>query len=192
MKKFLLLSVAAIVMVATANAQTNETQIKNDLQKLDQQEKDIKTEVKENKKELRKLEGKDVNVEARNNFYRDFGNIPATWKTDVYYDEATFTKDGQIMIAYYDYDGNLVGTTQHKNFSDLPANAQNYINKKYSGYNKGDVIFFDDNELNETDMVLYGLQFQDADNYFVPLKKDNHTIILQVNMSGDIFFFKQL
>jgi hypothetical protein len=172
MKKFLLLSATAIfTIVGTVNAQTNETQVKNDFKKLDQQEKDSRMEKKENKKELREQKGKAVNEQARQGFYRDFGNISTAWTMNVYYDKANFTKYGQTMIAYYDYDGNLVGTTMDKNFSDLPANAQNYINKKYSLYSKEDVIFFDNNELNATDMVLGDNQFDDADNYFVDLKK---------------------
>ena len=53
-------------------------------------------------------------------------------------------------------------------------------------------MFFDDNEWNETDMILYGNQFADADNYFVELKKDNKEIILQVNPIGNVSILKQL
>ena len=38
-------------------------------------------------------------------------------------------------------------------------------------------------------MMLYGQQFADADNYFVELSKDNKKIVLQVNMSGEVFYF---
>ena len=96
------------------------------------------------------------------------------------------------MSAYYDIDANLIGTTMDKTFDDLPAKAQKYINSKYGSYSKSGVIFFDDNEFNETDMVLYNQPFEDADNYFVELQKDNKEIILRVNMNGDVSFFKQL
>lgn len=134
-----------------------------------------------------------MSYRAKQAFYSDFGNIPVTeWERTVNYDRATFTKDGQVMKAFYDADAKLVGTISDKTFEDLPANAQKYINEKYKDYSKGSVILFDDNEVNETDMIMYGQQFEDADNYFVEMKKDNKTIILQANMEGDVTFFKQL
>jgi hypothetical protein len=86
----------------------------------------------------------------------------------------------------------LVGTTSPKTFTDIPVTAQKYINAKYRGYSKTNVLFFDDNELNDTNMILYGDQFDDADNYFVELRKNNKEIILQVSMNGEVSFFKQL
>jgi len=192
MKKLLVLSVAVIV-VATVNAQTEIASIKKEEADLKGQEAVIKKEEREVRKQLRKLEGKEVAYQSRQAFIEDFGNIPVTrWERIANYDKATFTKDGEVMAAYYDYDSKLVGTTSHKTFADVPAAARKYINAKYPGYRKTDVIFFDDNELNETDMVLYGQQFDDADNYFVSLKKDNKEIILEVNMRGSVSFFKQL
>jgi len=41
-------------------------------------------------------------------------------------------------------------------------------------------------------MILYEQLFQDEDNYFVELKKENKEIILEVNMNGDVSLFKQL
>ena len=41
-------------------------------------------------------------------------------------------------------------------------------------------------------MNLFDLQFDDADNYFVELEKDNKKIVVQVNMSGDVSYFKRL
>jgi len=41
-------------------------------------------------------------------------------------------------------------------------------------------------------MILYGIQFEDADNYFVELSKGTKKIVLQVNTDGVVFFFKQL
>lgn len=184
MKKLLILP-AAILMAVAVNAQT-ETSLKSDIQS----EKKIK---KEDRKELRKLEGNDVSYRSKQAFLSDFGDIAgATWKRTATFDEATFTKDGVTQTAYYDYDAKLVGTTTRKTFGDLPANAQKYIDKKYAGYTKGRVIFFDDNEFNETDMILYGNQFDDADNYFIELAKGTEKIILDVNTAGDVNLFKRM
>ncbi len=143
---------------------------------------------------LKKLEGKQINVVAKNNFVSQFGNIPnVKWERSANFDEAVFMKDGKEMKAFYDYEGKLVGTTTHVNFADIPASAQKEIKAKYKDYTiVPQVVFFDDNEVNDTDMMLYGVQFEDADNYFVELTKGTKKIILQVNTEGQVFFFKEL
>lgn len=184
MKKLLILP-TAILMAAAVHAQT-EASLKSAIQS----EKKVK---KDDRKELRKLEGKDVSYRSTQAFFADFGNLPrATWKRTPTFDEVTFTKDGVTQTAYYDYDAKLVGTTTRKTFSDLPANAQKYIGRKYAGYTRGPVIFFDDNELNETDMILYGNQFDDADNYFIELSRGTEKIILNIDTAGDVSFFRKM
>lgn len=191
MKKLFLLPMALTIVAAVhaqdiAAVKKNETTLKHE-------KKVIKKEEKEKRKELRKLEGKEVSAQAKQAFYSDFGNIPVKkWERTINYDEAVFTKDGHQMTAYYDAGAQLVGTTQIKAFMDIPATAQKYITKKYPGYTPVAVTLFDDNEHNDTDMMLYGSQFEDADNYFVELKKGNENIVVQVNMSGDVMFFKKI
>ena len=41
-------------------------------------------------------------------------------------------------------------------------------------------------------MVMYGIQFDDSDNYFVELTKGTGKIVLRVNPGGTVFFFKKL
>ena len=193
MKKLLFLSAATFILVAAVHAQTSVDLVKNEIKSNKKQESAMKKEEREERKELKKLEGKVVSDQSKEAFYGDFGKIPVSkWGRTAYYDEATFIKDGEVMTAYYDSDSKLVGTTSQKTFADIPAAAQKSIDAKYKGYSKAAVVFFDDNEWNETDMILYGSQFADADNYFVELKKDNKKIILQVNMLGNVSLFKQL
>jgi len=66
------------------------------------------------------------------------------------------------------------------------------IDKSYKDYNIGAVIMFDDNEENATNMNLYGTQFDDKDNYFVEISKGGKQSVLQVNMAGEVMFFRQL
>jgi len=152
-----------------------------------------KKELKSERKALRKLEGSYVSQFAKNNFYTDFGNIPnVQWRRDLNFDVASFSENGQKMEAFYDSDANLVGTTTIKTFADLPANAQSEIKSKYKDYSIGQVLFFDDNEWNETDMILYGSQFNDADNYFVELSKGNDKIVVRVDVPGYVYYFTKL
>ena len=130
---------------------------------------------------------------AKENFVTDFGNIPeVSWNRSNYFDEAMFVKNGKVMTAYYDFGGKLVGTTEPSTFNDIPVNAQNGIHFKYKDYSICPVIFFDDNELNETDMMIYSKQFKNADNYFVELTKGNRKIMLRVDTSGFANFFRDL
>lgn len=161
-----------------------------------QAQKTGKAQPKEIKKErvaLKKLEGNTVSQAAKNSFNADIGNLPnVQWRRIDTFDEATFIKDGKEMKAFYDPLGKLVGTTTHVTFADLPAKGQQEIKAKYKDYTIGPVIYFDDNEFNDSDMMLYGVQFEDEDNYFVELAKGADKIVLQVNPRGELFFYKQL
>jgi hypothetical protein len=193
MKKIVILSAATFITAATVNAQSDTASVKKDKAALEQQESVIKNEIKAETKVVKKLKGNEVSYRSKEAFIGDFGNIPVKrWKRTENFDKVTFAKDGKIMNAFYDFDAKLVGTTQYKTFAEIPANAQKFINTKYNDYSKEGVILFDDNELNTTDMFLYGTQFDDADNYFIELKKGNKEIILQVNMNGEVKFYKQL
>ncbi|CAN5501875.1 hypothetical protein BH11BAC3_BH11BAC3_28770 [soil metagenome] len=191
MKQLFMLT-AIIIFTVTANAQTDIASLKSNEANLKHQETLIKKEKKKDSKELKKLEGKQVSYKAKETFYKDFGNLPAKWTRTLNFDEASFKKDGKMMRAFYDMNADLVGTLTDASFKDLPKHAQQVINKKYTNYSKSAVLLFDDNELNDTDMLLYDQQFDDADNYFVELKKNDTVFVVKVNMQGDVSFFKEL
>lgn len=154
------------------------------------QKRDGKKEVR---KKLTKLEGNEVNSEAKQSFIHDFGNLPVSkWERLDYYDEATFTKKGEVLSAFYDGHAKLVGTTVAKLFTDIPAIAQNYITEKYKKYSIDSVLFYDDNELNDTNLVLFGLQFDNANSYFVVLKKKQKKIVVQVDNYGNVSYYNKL
>jgi hypothetical protein len=179
MKKSIVMSTALLVFVTLGSIQINAQKTKND--------------PKTDRVPLKKMEGTKVSEQAKAHFIADFGNIPdVQWKRSVNFDEAVFTKNGKQMTAWYDFGENLVGTTAKVSFADVPANGREAIKAKYKDYTAETVIYFDDNEVNETDMILYNQQFDDADNYFVELVKVNSKIVVRVNTRGEIFFFKQL
>jgi hypothetical protein len=192
-KKLFIFSAAGIIIAASVNAQTNIETLSSDVPLVNKNETSNKKEKKEERKELRKLKGQEVTYQSREAFYKDFGDVPVSKaERTTNFDKFTFTKNGLEMTAYYDIESNLVGTVSPKAFSDLPASAQKLIQEKYKDYTAGSVIFFDDNELNETDMILFGTQFDDADNYFVELKKENKNIIVQVTMNGTVEYFSAM
>ena len=190
MKKLLILTTAALITTAAVTAQTSDAVVKSDIRNSKKQEHAIK---KEDRKALRILKGTEVSYQAKAHFATDFNGIAATkWVRSTNFDEATFVKHGKTMTAYYDEQANLVGTTSDKAFTDIPVKAQQYIKKKYAGYKVNGVVFYDDNEANETDMVLYNQQFDDEDSYMVELQNAKETIVLHVNMGGDVGFFTKV
>lgn len=106
--------------------------------------------------------------------------------------EISFYQNNILYRAYYDMDNSLIGTITDKQVSDLPEAALKAIGKNHPGYTITKVIFFADNEANDTDMLLYGRQFADADNYFAELVKNGKTIVLQIAKDGSVLFFKSL
>lgn len=157
--------------------------------------KEIRKEKHAEKKSLRALKGRDVSYESKQHFGRDFGNISdVVWQRTTYFDQAAFTsKDGRPTTAFYDEQSNLVGTTTPARFSDLPPVAQREIEKHYKSYANAIVILFDDNEFNQTNMFVYGEEFEDEDNYFVELKDDhNKRIVLRVTPEGEVTYFADI
>jgi len=193
MKKQIILCAVTFFIAAASSAQTNEMLVKNDIQKDRFNESEIKNSIHHDKKELRKIESKNVSYLSKAQFKLDFGNIPVdAWERVNNFDEATFIKDGEVTSAFYDDRSQLVGTTTEKTFSDLPHKAQEWINKKYKGYSIADVFFFDDNEFNESDMLVYNTPFNGKDSYFVEVKKDNKAVILRVDKDGEVSYFLRL
>jgi hypothetical protein len=185
MKKLVVLSFSVLFALILNQSQAQESG--------KEQANSTKKEVKSERKALRKLEGNSISEIAKSSFYKDFGNLPGVqWKREMNFDVASFSEKGQKKEAFYDYDANLVGTTMVKTFADLPANAQKEIKTRYKDYSVGKIIFFDDNEWNETDMIMYGSQFNDADNYFVELSKGNEKIVVRVDIPGFVYNFTKL
>ena len=159
--------------------------------------KETRIERKKTRMELRRERraenDNEVSYLTRNQFAIDFPDAKNVQfvKTENF-DEVAFVSGKEQLRAYYDYKSKLVGTTQKKSFADLPENAQKEILKKYADYSVDNVIKFDDNESNETDMIMFGTTLGDADNYFVELKNDSKAIVVKVDLSGEVSFFKDM
>jgi hypothetical protein len=145
------------------------------------------------KRDLSEFELKNFSNQTRANFYSDFGYIPITnWEITDQFDKISFMKNNILYTAYYDSNSELVGTISIASVSDLPAHALQDISKKYNGYTVGNIVFYDDNESNQTDMMYYRQQFDTEDKYFVELQNDKEKIVVQVNTVGDVSFFRTL
>lgn len=132
------------------------------------------------------------NYTTEQHFQTDFPNATGISWRKAGFEEAIFTLEGKEMKAFYDYNHDLIGTTTTVDYNTLPIAARKYIEKHFSDYTPQQVILFDDNEYNTSDMILYGNAFDDADNYFIELSNNNKTIVLQSNMEGMVTYFKDI
>jgi hypothetical protein len=188
MKK-IFLAAGFILAAATGSFAFNKTDRK--------ERKEARIERKEARKGQhidRRAENRDaVSNLTKSNFVVDFKDPQNVhFERTKYFDEVSFMSGNKQLKAYYDVDNQLVGTTQEKSFADLPGNAQNEITKKYADYTVARVIQFDDNDINNTDMILYGVSFEDANNYFAELKNESKAIVLKIDKAGDVTFFSNM
>ena len=189
---------AFILSCSTVNisrAQAPEFSYSGEKKELRQEKKQIATEEKSARREETTARHSEVNNMTRQQFRLDF---PQAQNPSYYvgkrFDEVFYTQDGERFTAYYDETSSLVGTTTTKQFEDIPKDAQEKIMHRYidKGYSLNRVILFNDNEATDTDMWLYENQFDDTDTYFVELNKDGRMTVLQVDMDGEVSFFKKI
>ena len=193
MKKVFFASAAILLAVISTQAQSDNAIVKNDNKQSTEERKEIKKEKKEERTARKTPEQRGATYQSKEEFFRNFGDHPdAVWSATNAFDKVVFDNKGVLTTAYYDFDAKLVGTTNLETFGDLPAAGQKQILKDYKDYTVKSVVFFDDNENNDTDMILYNNAFDDEDNYFVELQKDNKTIVVQVTMDGLTGYFTTL
>jgi hypothetical protein len=192
MKKILLMWVSVSLSTFFAQAQPVSQNLIAAAHTKHPKEAKSSSSKKHAKKILRKLAGSNVSEQSKATFYVQFGNVPdVQWERQDYFDMATFIQNGQQMKAYFDNDGELVGTSIQTNMKALPMKAQLEIAKKYGDYSIGDVILYDDNNEQISDIILFGTQMESADNYFVELKKDNKRVILEVSPEARVSLFRE-
>ncbi len=196
MKKFFSVTVILIVTtITTTYAQYNIDDINVQVMK----------SINTNTPNEIKNEGSEKNQNAFSEFtkyqfasdFPDATNISFEKTKD--FDKVYFGQNGRKTTAYYDFNSQLIGTIHNRSFNDLPADAQKKIADKYPDFTVVKVIKFkvnSDNESyidnNDTDLTLYGNSLEKSSNYFVELKNDNKGIVLEVDLSGEVSFFKTI
>ncbi len=88
-----------------------------------------------------------------------------------------FVLDKQAMQAFYDNEGNKIGTSRAIQLNTLPLAAQRTIAEKYQDYTATEAIEFDH--------VQTGL------NYYVSLQNSSQRVILNISAEGEVSVFKK-
>jgi hypothetical protein len=92
--------------------------------------------------------------------------------------EVTFTWNNLNLQAFFDKQGNLIGTSRQIEVSALPLAYVININSQYDGYD-----------------ILEAIEFDHAENgmsYYVTVSKGDKKYILNVSTDGDISVFKKM
>jgi hypothetical protein len=195
MKKTVGVIILSLGFAAPLFAQDMTTTTLINKKELRNEKKQISKEEKTARREDRALSKEEVSFQTMQAFKSDFPNAKDIgYMVGSNFDEVTYRDGGKDYIAYYNINGKLVGTTSHASFNELPASARKEITNHYlnKGYTTDRVILFDDNELVPTDMWLYERSFDDEDNYFIELGKLDQKLVLQVDMHGNVSFYKDM
>ncbi len=95
----------------------------------------------------------------KNDFYQA---SEVKWDVTSSYIMATFQLDKDIMYAYYDFQGNLIGVVHNILTSSLPVQLQKDIKKHFANYWVSDLF-----KVTNDDGVYYYIQLKNADETIV-------------------------
>lgn len=135
-----------------------------------------------------------IPVGTRNEFASDFSNVQdVTWKVGPGYSEAEFVMNGKSMMAFFNYDDELIGTGNYVDYMDLPEKGRERIAKDYGEYIPEKAMFYEDDEDDEDLLNFFG-NFLQKEAYFVLLRKENEDkeIVVQVAQDGDVSYFSNV
>lgn len=186
---------SAFMFTSIADAQTTGSnpditnQFKQDQKDLNHDKKMMR-EVREEKRQIKELNN--IPETIMNKFNLNFPNAKdVAWSVPADYVQVDFTLKNKHKEAYYDYNNHLIGMSHFLSYDALPAKSRDRIAKDYKGYTPVKTMFYDDNEDNDLNMVLFG-QMLPKDSYFVQLKKGSKNIVLQVDTDGEVSFFSDM
>jgi len=115
-----------------------------------------------------------------NSFKTNFTSAKnVNWKLANDYVKASFEINGINKVAIYNYEGELIATSNKFEFNNLPQNAIETIAKKYPfpPYKLKDCI-----ELVEAD---------NEKNYFASFETAKETLVLKISLSGKVSTFSK-
>jgi hypothetical protein len=123
---------------------------------------------------------KDVNsknVRAVNRFNSEFGDAEnVSWTMKSNFAKATFYLNGEKREAFYDLNGEMIGTSRNIALDKLPAGAKKLFAKKYDGYTVKEAIRFE------------GIE---ESAYYISAENDKVSVILKFTESNAMSVFKK-
>lgn len=118
-----------------------------------------------------------INSVTLNSFKSEFKQASnVTWKTGADYAKATFTLNNRQMEAFYNLEGELIGSSKNISLDELPVNAKRNFVKQFNGYAVKEAIRFEGIE--ETGYYIW------ADN-------EKESIIVKIDESRGMSVFQR-
>ncbi len=99
-----------------------------------------------------------------------------SWLITNDYTKAAFTLDNTKMEVFYNYDGDIIGTSKSIALDELPVNAKRPFAKLFAGYNVKEAIRFE--SFDET-------------SYYISGENEKESVILKVNDLKRVSVFKR-
>ena len=121
-----------------------------------------------------------ISTKVNDHFAVSFRNAKnVAWKTDQKFDKVSFVLDGVKVQAFYDVEGELIGTSKTFAFDKLPKSALETITTQYT---------YPEYQLQDC------IEFVNADkekNFYISFAKQNGTVVLEITEGGMVSIFSK-
>ncbi|HEX8331984.1 MAG TPA: hypothetical protein VF622_05135 [Segetibacter sp.] len=119
-----------------------------------------------------------VNYKAERNFAVEFADAKnVNWTATEKYTKASFTMNQVTMEAFYDHQGNYIGTSSKIDIGDLPISGKRSFAKKYAAYTVKEVIKFEGT---------------DETAYYLVAENEEQSLYVKVSVEGFVSVFKKV
>lgn len=98
------------------------------------------------------------------------------WTKSAKFNKASYIKDGARMTAFYNWQNQLIATTQIIEVTELPAKAIQNLVKYFPGNKMGEIVRYKNDET----------------VYFVNLTNEKEDFIVKVDDGNNVSYFKKL
>ena len=119
-----------------------------------------------------------ISTKVSEHFAASFKNAKnVSWKSNDRFDKVSFILNDEKVDAFYDVDGELIGTSKVFAFDKLPKAAIETITTKYT---------FPEFQLKDC------IEFTSANNeknYYLSFEKKNETVVLEITKAGIVSVF---
>lgn len=134
-----------------------------------------------------------IPIRTVNEFEMDFNNVDdVTWKVENGFNEADFRMNDKSMMAFFNYDDELIGTGSYVDYAELPEKGKEKITKDYPDYSIEKIMYFEDANADDEDFLNFFGNFLKDKAYFVLLRNNEKEIVVQVTDNGDVSYFSNV
>lgn len=118
-----------------------------------------------------------ISFRTDNNFHTQFDKAQnVSWTIKDNFTKASFDMNGEKLEAFYNLQGEMIGTSRNISITQLPAEATKAFTKHYGGYTLKEAIHFEGTE---------------EDAYYLSAENEKEALVLKVSNNSNISIFKK-